>query len=286
MSDTRSNTSAPATIGNAASTTQAASSALVITIDGVECSCEKGEYLYDIARRNGIFIPTLCRHDAFEDHRACCRICIVEVETRGRTKVVTSCVYPVEGPCEVRTHTPRILEERAVLYALLEHRAPDAAAVLAEQRQAQGIAADGFERLVAVEGEKCILCGLCVQACDSLGTGAISTVMRGTEKKVSTPYDAPSEFCVGCASCAAVCPTGAIACTQTATERTIWNRTFELALCEECGRPMGTQAAVQYAAEHAGGADTHDAPHDAPRICDACRKKRLADEMMQTYRYV
>ena len=92
-----------------------------VTIDGKACTCEKGEYAYDVARRNGIFIPVLCRHDAFEDHRACCRICIVEVEERGRTKVVTSCVYPIENECEIRTNTERIREERAVLLALLGH---------------------------------------------------------------------------------------------------------------------------------------------------------------------
>ena len=27
---------------------------LTITIDGKECTCEKGEYLYDVAARNGI----------------------------------------------------------------------------------------------------------------------------------------------------------------------------------------------------------------------------------------
>ena len=98
---------------------------LTITIDGVECTCEKGEYLYDVAARNGIWIPVLCRSDAFDDHRACCRICIVEVEIRGKRKVVTACVYPIEQECAVYTKSEKILEERAVIMALLAHRAPD-----------------------------------------------------------------------------------------------------------------------------------------------------------------
>ena len=248
---------------------------ITLTIDGVTCTCEKGEYLYDVAKRNGIHIPTLCRHDGFEDHRACCRICIVEVEQRGRTKIVTSCVYPVEGECEVRTNTERIKEERAVLYALLGHRAPEADLI---GEMSSGLDMGGFERLVSIDNEKCILCGLCVQACDSLGTGAISTVERGTDKRVATPYDNPSEFCVGCASCANVCPTGAIEYTETDTVRTIWHRDFELAHCEKCGRVMGTVAAVEHAAAEAG--------LDVPCVCDECRKRALADEMMQTYRFV
>ena len=247
---------------------------LTITIDGRECSCEKGEYLYDIARRNDIWIPVLCRHDAFEDHRACCRICIVEVEIRGRRKVVTSCVYPVEEECAVYTASEKILEERAVIMALLAHRAPESGR-MAEMNKFMG--RPGFDRLVSVDGEKCILCGLCVQACNSLGTGAISTVLRGTEKRVDTPYGNPSAFCVGCLSCANVCPTDAIAYTQTDTTRTIWNREFDLVFCAECGELMGTAESVRHAV--GDGAE-------APATCDSCRKRKLADEMMRTYRYV
>lgn len=248
-----------------------------IRIDGKECTCERGEYLYDVAKRNGIFIPVLCRSDAFDDHRACCRVCIVEVVTRGRSKVVTSCIYPVETECEVFTSNDKIKEERAVLFALLAARAPQSARI-AEMDKWLGAGGTGFESLVKLDGEKCILCGLCVQACDSLGTGAISTVNRGVEKEVNTPYGVASAACVGCVSCANVCPTGAIEYTQDDTHRTIWNRDFNLVYCKECGELMGTQEALEHAARAAA--------EDVPELCDACKKRAIAKEMMQTYRYV
>ena len=131
---------------------------------------------------------------------------------------------------------------------------------------------------VEIDMDACILCGLCVQACDSLGTGAISTVDRGTEKRVDTPYSDPSLDCIGCLSCANVCPTDAISYTQTDTERTIWNRTFRLVRCPSCGRMMGTEEAVAAAAGRAHV--------ETPQLCDECRKKAIADSMARTYRYV
>lgn len=96
-----------------------------IVIDGKTCTAEHGEYLWDVAKRNGIEIPALCRSEAFPEHRASCRVCIVEVISRGRSRVVTSCVYPIEGECEVHTNSPKIVQDRKVLMALLAARAPE-----------------------------------------------------------------------------------------------------------------------------------------------------------------
>lgn len=251
------------------------SETLNITIDGVSCTCEKGEYLYDIAKRNGIYIPVLCRSDAFEDHRACCRICIVEVEIRGRRKVVTSCVYPVEEECTVYVNSEKMKRERAMVMQLLTKRAPESERIA----QSAEFLAEGrdYSRLISLDTGKCILCGLCVQACDSLGAGAISTVNRGTDKQVNTPYGAASDDCLGCLSCANVCPTGEITFTEDEMTRTIWNRSFELVRCEECGEVIGTAQSVAYAR----GEDA-----DESMLCDACRKSRVAQSMMQTYRLV
>lgn len=41
-----------------------------IVIDGKTCTAEHGEYLWDVAKRNGIEIPALCRSEAFPEHRA------------------------------------------------------------------------------------------------------------------------------------------------------------------------------------------------------------------------
>ena len=45
-----------------------------IVIDGKTCTAEHGEYLWDVAKRNGIEIPALCRSEAFPEHAAACAL--------------------------------------------------------------------------------------------------------------------------------------------------------------------------------------------------------------------
>ena len=97
---------------------------MTITINGIPCECEKGEFILQIARRNGIEIPTLCHHDAIAG-QGCCRLCIVELVARGRSQIVVSCVYPVDRECEVFTDSDKVRRQRGVILRLLEKRAPD-----------------------------------------------------------------------------------------------------------------------------------------------------------------
>ncbi|MFR1056634.1 MAG: 4Fe-4S dicluster-binding protein [[Clostridium] scindens] len=130
-------------------------------------------------------------------------------------------------------------------------------------------------RFAPIEGEKCIMCGLCARACASLGTGAISTVMRGISKKISTPYDEPSSACIGCLSCAKICPTRAIDFAEDEKTRNIWGREFELIRCKECGAAVGTKEEMDYAAMRCGEEPTY--------LCPDCRKKKMADVMAHAY---
>jgi len=71
-------------------------------IDGKKVEAEPGMTLLEAARDAGISIPTLCHHEKLEPFGGC-RLCIVEVEIRGWSKLVVSCVYPVEKDIIVRT---------------------------------------------------------------------------------------------------------------------------------------------------------------------------------------
>ena len=73
-------------------------------IDGQQVTATEDMTLLDAAREHGIYIPTLCHHDSLAPFGAC-RVCIVEVEERGWTKLVVSCVYPVQNDIIVRTRS-------------------------------------------------------------------------------------------------------------------------------------------------------------------------------------
>lgn len=244
---------------------------MTVTINGKPCVCEKGEFLLQVARRNGIEIPTLCHHEAIAG-QGCCRLCIVEVVERGRGRIVVSCVFPVEHECEVFTDSEKVRRERGMILRLLEKRAPESPEIRA---LCEKYAAPEIDRFVRADGEKCVLCGLCAKACGELSVGAISTVNRGVTKQIATPYHEPSSVCVGCGSCASVCPTGAIEIAETADTRTIWGKTFRLVRCARCGQVIGTREELDYAAKRSG--------QEPDALCRTCRQARMAAVFSHTF---
>jgi NADH dehydrogenase/NADH:ubiquinone oxidoreductase subunit G len=254
--------------------------AVTVTINGKPCGAEKGEYLLSVARRNKILIPTMCHHEALAGLGAC-RLCVVEVNEGAGNKVVVSCVYPVAKDCEVFTESQKIQRIRKTIIAMLRDRAPEAKRI-PSMAQIYKVPENKRFTVPAASDDKmqsaCVLCGLCAHACNSLGTGAISTVGRGIAKKVSTPYDEASKDCIGCGSCAAVCPTGAIVCTEKDGERNIWGKTFKLLRCKSCGKLFATAEEYAYAQTKAGttvpkGTESSD---ESECMCGDCKKKKSA----------
>ena len=231
-----------------------------ILIDGKACSCEKGEVLLKVAERNGIRIPTLCYHEGLGCTGAC-RVCIVEVVQQERSKVVISCAYLVEEGIEVFTNSDKIIRKRGVVFTLLARLAPDAK-VIEEIAEFAGV---DIPRLSPkANGGTCVLCGRCTLACNLMGSGAIAKMDRGIEKRVDTPYGELSEECIGCTSCAHVCPTNTIAYEEKGARVSIWGRTFVLKRCESCGLPISTNEQVLLAQQQTAG--------DATTLCKKCRQ--------------
>ena len=246
---------------------------ITLTMNGKKVDAVQGETLLAVARRNRVVIPTLCHHNALSG-QGCCRVCIVEVNEGGGDKVVVSCVYLVTRSAEVFTDSDRIVRLRKIILSMLRDLAPQGERIEALCRRYKVPDSSRFSRQ---EGEKCILCGLCVRACEALGTGAIAVVNRGIAKRVATPYDEPSADCIGCLSCAGICPTKAIGFTQDGARRSIWGKHFALILCERCGAVFATAEEAACARAKAG-IDAVDG-----LLCEKCRRAAIGNAMAKIY---
>ena len=178
-----------------------------LTIDGKSVSAEEGSTVYQAARELGIEIPTMCYHKALLPYGAC-RVCLVDIVSRGRHQLVASCAYPVQDGLEVLTDTPLVVDTRKVILELMLARAWDVPAVK-ELASKYGITDTTLKK--KEKSEKCIMCGLCVRVCSEVvGRGVTCFSKRGHEREVATPYKEVSDQCIGCGACALVCPTDAV----------------------------------------------------------------------------
>jgi NADH dehydrogenase/NADH:ubiquinone oxidoreductase subunit G len=173
-----------------------------LQIDGKEVTARKGMTILEAAQSVGIFIPTLCHHEKLEPFGGC-RICIVEVEVRGLTKLVVSCVYLVEENLVVRTRSEKIDRIRKTLVELLLAHAPDSPP-LQDLAVEYGADKDRFEK----EASFCIHCGLCVRYCAEVKKkNAVGFVDRGIRKEISFIPEIASKECNSCKECFPLCPT-------------------------------------------------------------------------------
>ena len=180
-------------------------SEILLQIDGREVKAKEGMTILGAAQSAGIFIPTLCHHEKLEPYGAC-RICTVEIETRGRTNLVAACLYPVEQNLVVRTRSKRVDKVRKVLLELMLAHAPEAGELqdLAKEYRANKAR---FEK----ESSFCILCGLCVRYCAEVKKkNAIGFVDRGVRREVAFIPEIASSECWNCKECFPLCPTEAL----------------------------------------------------------------------------
>jgi bidirectional [NiFe] hydrogenase diaphorase subunit len=233
-----------------------------LTIDGLAVTSSPGRSLLLAAREAGIHIPTLCYHDDLKPEGQC-RLCLVEIGAAPLSRLVNSCTYPVEPGLTVQTASEKVLAARRLVLELLLARCPQAT-LIKELAAEMGVYESRFK--TEDPEELCILCGLCVRTCrEVVGVSAISMVNRTPEKKVATPFMEASEACIGCGSCAFICPTNVIQYTEKDGIRTIWGRDFELQPCTVCGNYIAPKAQLEHWAKITGD------PVESFFVCRDCR---------------
>jgi NADH dehydrogenase/NADH:ubiquinone oxidoreductase subunit G len=244
---------------------------ITVDIDGRKFKAGKGEYLLDVCRREGFDIPTLCHHDGLE-RTGGCRLCLTEVNKKGWDddwwELVVSCLFPVEDGLKVRTNSRPVQETRAMVAELLLARAPKSKQIK-ELAAKLGVYRTSFEK--KADSDNCIMCQLCVRACEAIGTKAISAHFRGQQKGIGTFYLQASDDCIGCLSCANVCPTDVIEFKETKTTREIWGRRFKLITCPATKAKLVTKEMAAYMVENA------ELPEDYFNESDPLKRARTAE---------
>ncbi|MCD4830150.1 MAG: (2Fe-2S)-binding protein [Candidatus Cloacimonetes bacterium] len=90
------------------------SNTIKITIDGVAVETTRGKTIFEAARENGIFIPTLCNVDNVKP-KGSCRICSVYISGR----LMTACTTQVEDGMEIENDTAKLNDMRKAIVELL-----------------------------------------------------------------------------------------------------------------------------------------------------------------------
>ena len=222
---------------------------ITITIDGQMCQGKEGEFILNIARANGIFIPAICYLTRCSPTLAC-RICLVEADG----KRVYSCNAKAKDGMDIVTQNEEILEERRAIMEVYDVNHPLQCGVCDQSGECElqnytlelGVDSQSFaipdtkretstwSSVLHYDPGLCIVCERCVTVCkDMVGDAALSTGPRGGEKlskeqKEVVPKDAyamwnklqksvivPSNGtgetnCSDCGECIAVCPVGAL----------------------------------------------------------------------------
>ncbi len=198
-----------------------------LNIDGQNITVPKGTNIYMAAKNNGIYIPGLCYHPKLTQYGGC-RLCMVEVSERGRTRHRFSCAQPASEGMEVKTNTPKTIKyTKSVMEYLLAHHPLDCPTCdksgecgLQDVTHDLKLSAGRFKTvrmdepmkrdnpLLELNVNRCILCGRCVKVCKEVeGAGAIDFQNRGIKTVVGTAFDKPLD-CSFCGGCVSVCPTG------------------------------------------------------------------------------
>ncbi|WP_415397500.1 NADH-quinone oxidoreductase subunit G [Sulfurimonas sp. CS5] len=233
-------------------------------IDGISVEAKKGETILTVARKNDIYIPTMC-YISKTTPCASCRMCVVEAE--GVEGFVLSCNTPPTEGIEITTSSHELENERTNIMKLYDVNHPLECGVCDKSGECDlqnktlefDVARQNFSArdqsreikdwgLINYDPSLCILCEKCVHVCNEvIGDDAIDVQFGGYSSTI-IPKNSDVLDCTFCGECIAVCPVGALVSSNFKYSANAWELSRVPATCAHCsaGCPL------EYETRHRG----------------------------------
>ncbi len=194
-------------------------------IDGKVVQGLKNETILQVARRNGIYIPTMCYLTKVKPI-ASCRMCVVEIE--GADAPILSCQERAVEGLKVTTHSQELYKQRQNIMKLYDVNHPLQCGVCPKSGECDlqnktlefNVSNQDFSAVeqarkledwgnITYDPYLCIMCERCVRVSNEIvGDSALQISTGGYNSKiVNTKLDSKN---VDWGECASVCPVGAL----------------------------------------------------------------------------
>ena len=217
-----------------------------IEIDGRKVTAYKDETILQVARRHGIYIPTMCYLSKVKPI-ASCRMCVVDIE--GMEDPILSCQERVVPGLKVTTNSESLYDYRQKIMKLYDVNHPLECGVCPKSgecdlqnktlefnvNEQDFSARDHYRPLerwgnISYDPALCILCERCVRVSNEIvGDEALQIEPGGYNSKIVNLKK--DDLNVDWGECAAVCPVGALADTHFKSTTNPWELTKIPAAC-------------------------------------------------------